>query len=521
MFVDARKLPDGTVLETEVCIVGGGAAGITMAREFVQSGFRVALLESGGLEAEAETQDLYDGTSIGRPYQDLTAIRLRWFGGTTNHWEGWCAVMDNLDFESRDGVRYSGWPFPRKHLEPWYRRAQTVCQLGPFGYGPDEWGITPARIPAPFNGPHFICQVLQKSPPTRFGEVYRESLRKAPRLTVYLNANALRFVTGRQGGDVQRLDAGALPHGRFTVKAKIYVLATGAVENTRLLLSSGAEGGNGLGNDNDLVGRFFAVHVEYVGGVIAPADPYIDFQMLNGDSADTFKRDVPREFVSYFALSEATRARERLPGMRIRMHQDVGKVAGLEALKRLQAHQDVMKDLGILMRDLGGVASYGWHRMTRGKGVPVNAITMRCTSEQMPDPDSRITLGKDVDALGLRKVAVDWRLSAADKRGAVFNNRLLAREVGRSGLGRMKTLVSDNDNDWPSDMHGDEHTMGTTRMHRDPKQGVVDADCRVHGTSNLYVAGSSVFPTTGTANPTLTIVALALRLADHIKERLA
>jgi len=525
MLVDARAIPARTVIESEVCIVGGGAAGITLAREFLASGFRVALLESGGAEIDAQTQDLYSGSDIGRSYQDLTAIRLRYFGGTTNHWEGWCAVPDPIDFESREGVAYSGWPFAMSHLLPFYRRAQPVCQLGPYGYAPSDWGIAPAAIPQPFNGPHFVCQVLQKSPPTRFAEVYGPALRKAPRLTVYLNANALQFETSKHGGDVEQLKVGVLGHGGFTLKARYYVLATGAVENARLLLSSGPEGGHGLGNDNDLVGRFFAVHMEYIGGLIAPTDPYTDFQLLNGDATDTHVREgVRREFISYVALSEATRRRRRLPGMRIRLHQIVGETPGMDALKRLVGRKDqgeVMHDIGVLLRDLGGVAAFAGRRVLHGKGVAVQAIAARCTSEQTPNPDSRITLGTERDALGLRRVAVDWRLTARDKQGALAANRLLGTEIGRSGLGRMRTFVTGDDTNWPADLQGDEHTMGTTRMHRDPRSGVVDENCRVHGLSNLYVAGSSVFPTTGTANPTLTIVALALRLADHLKERLA
>ena len=138
----------------------------------------------------------------------------------------------------------------------------------------------------------------------------------------------------------------------------------------------------------------------------------------------------------------------------------------------------------------------------------------------MPNPDSRIGLGKDLDVFGLRKVTVDWQLTAEDKRGMATGNRLLGAELGRAGFGRLQSTVPEDDSEWPSDMRGDQHHMGTTRMQRDPSMGVVDENCRVHGVANLYVAGSSVFPTSGTFNPTLTIVALALRLADHIKERL-
>ena len=152
--------------------------------------------------------------------------------------------------------------------------------------------------------------------------------------------------------------------------------------------------------------------------------------------------------------------------------------------------------------------------------IPSAAIPIHCSSEQMPNPDSRIALGTTTDAFGMRTVTINWQLTARDKQGVVAGHRLFGAEIGRAGFGRLWTSVSDDDVTWPARMFGNQHNIGTTRMDRDAQLGVVNENCRVHGVANVYVAGSSVFPTEGTANPTLTIVALALRLADHIKERL-
>jgi choline dehydrogenase-like flavoprotein len=525
MFLDARSVPSGTVIETEVCIVGAGAAGITLAREFTNSGFRVALLESGDTKPAMETQELYAGSNIGRPYFDPKRHRLRYFGGTTNHWGGWCALPDSLDFEVREGIPYSGWPFSRAYLEPWYRRAQAVCELGPYGYELSDWGIVRADIPQPFNGPHFICQVLQRSPPTRFGAVYETVLRQASRLTVYLNANALRLETSESRAYVEQVSVGILPDRRLTVRAGIYVLAVGGIENARLLLLSGADGGDGLGNGHDLVGRFFMVHLEYSGGIIALANPNTDFKFLTGEGGASYNRlGVVRFFNSYVCLSEESRRKLQLPHFRIRLFRKIRPEA-VESLKRIMTRvdhgEDILKDLRSVMRDLDSVATFAARRTLFGpEEGPLEGVSVRCTSEQMPNPDSRIGLGGDTDAFGLRKVTIDWQLTADDKRGMAAGHRLFGAELGRVGFGRFRSSVSDDEVSWPEDMYGDEHNIGTTRMHRDPRLGVVDENCRVHGVANLYVAGSSLFPTEGAANPTLTIVALALRLADHIKERL-
>jgi choline dehydrogenase-like flavoprotein len=515
MFVDARSMPSGTVIETEVCIVGAGAAGITLGREFVNSGFRVALLESGDTDFNEATQDLYGGTNIGRRYFNPKGVglRLRYFGGTTNHWGGWCALPDPLDFEAREGIKYSGWPFSRAYLEPWYRRAHDVLQLGAFDYAPSAWGVAPADIPPPFKGPHFVFQILQVSPPTRFGPDYGPLLRQAPRLTVYLNANALRFETGENNSQVQSLAVGVLPDHRLSVRARVYVLAAGGIENARLLLLSGKQGGNGLGNDHDLVGRFFMCHLEYPGGIIMQADPYMDFKFQSGDEPQPYNQaGVTRSFVPYICLSEDSRRKMGLPNLRLLLSKLM--VGGIDRQGR------ILDDQGSTILEAGNIVPALLHK-AQFETLPFAALSVYCSSEQMPNPDSRIGLGTATDPFGSRTVTVDWQLTADNKRGVNAGHRLLGAEIGRAGLGRFWSSMLGDFAPWPRRMFGNQHNIGTTRMNRDPAVGVVDENCRLHGIENLYVAGSSVFPTEGTANPTLTIVALALRLADHVKKQLA
>ena len=209
MLIDARELEAGALLEGDLCVVGAGAAGIAIALRFADTGHRVLLLESGGLEFEDATQALYEGTSVGQAYYDLDVCRLRFFGGTTNHWEGRCRPLDPLDFEVRPGVPHSGWPISRASLDPHYARAQELCQLGPYDYRPDFW-LLPGEAALPFDPAKVTTGLWQFSPPTRFGEVYLEPLTRAANLRVVLHANLVDIETGADGAEVQALQVATL-----------------------------------------------------------------------------------------------------------------------------------------------------------------------------------------------------------------------------------------------------------------------------------------------------------------------
>jgi choline dehydrogenase-like flavoprotein len=523
MIVDARTLTAGTVIETEVCIIGAGAAGITLAREFRDSPFRVALLESGGMHFDEDTQQLYEGSSIGRPFPDPMSDRLRFFGGTTNHWGGWCLPLDAIDFEQRDDLpHHDGWPFKKSHLDPCYRRAQAVCRLGPYDYRPGDWGIAANKIPPPFAGPDFECRILQVSA-VHFGPVYGPELRRAPRVTVYLHANAFNLDGGDNGAEIRELTVKTLAGTQFAVRARLYILAAGGIENARLLLASGRPDGNGIGNPRDLVGRCFMTHLVYTGGTIVPTDPYTNFDFRTNSSYRGF--GASHHFVSMLGLSAAAMTQRRLPNMLINWFYEFEPVgASIKALNRLvhgeESGDSVLADLSAVLRHLEGVADFAVRKVLFRQGIPIKALHVNCTAEQQPNPQSRIMLGAKRDALGMRETVVDWQPTAQDRAYSAATLRLLGQQIGHAGFGRLRASFAET-GAWPDDLRGNEHHMGTTRMHGDPSLGVVDENCRMHAVANLYVVGGSVFPTGGANNPTLTIVALALRLADRVKLLLA
>jgi choline dehydrogenase-like flavoprotein len=489
LLLDARSLPAGTLVEREVCVIGAGAAGIALALELAGAPFRVALLESGGFDPEPETQDLYRGRVFGRAYHPLHEVRSRHFGGSTNCWLGMCRPLDPIDFEARAWVPGSGWPFGREALRPFYERAQRICLLEDFAYEGAS-GAAAERPVLPLDPTVIGTRNLQLAA-TRFGQVHRAAVLSAPNVDTLLHANAVELRTDETGSRLESLRVATLAGGEFEVRARIFVLATGGIENARLLLASNRVRPQGVGNAHDLVGRFFMEHPHLAAGAFLPA---------RADLPTGLYHAHPRGRVSNLALlapSEATLRREQMLNFGALLASE-GALPGFE-------------------RSLARAV----HEMEGAAGEPAaRAIFLLNVCEQAPNPQSRVRLGDERDALGMPRVVLEWRLSPIDKRSLRRGHRILARELARAGLGRLQLMLSEDDMEWPEDLAVGSHHMGTTRMHADPRQGVVDAQCRVHGVANLYVAGSSVFPTSGAANPTLTLVALAVRLADHLKEQM-
>jgi len=529
MFIDARSISKKTVINTDVCIVGAGAAGMTLAREFIGQLFRVCLLESGGLEYDAETQSLYKGQNAGHPYYPLEASRARFFGGTTNHWNGACRPLDSIDFEARAWVPYSGWPFARSHLWPFYERAQTVLQLGPLKYDGASWERED-RLRAKFAGNSLDSAVFQNNP-IRFGQVYREEIRSAPNVDTYLYANVLEFEANETGRAVKRLRVTSFARNDFFVSARMYVLATGGIENARLLLLSNRRNRHGLGNDHGLVGCFFMDHPGASWGqfgIIASSGFPLSFYDTTLISEQYSGASEKAYVYGFITPSEQTLRQQKLLNCGIKIgafpEEEAPGVVSMRSIKKKLANgewpDNFWQHLTNVISDIDGVMLRSVRKIT-GKQTAPRILEIEYWAQPRPNPNSRVRLSSELDALGQPRVVLDWRLTEHDMNNVRKVLQLLATELGQSNLGRLRIDPEICSDKWVSSMlAGSYHHMGTTRMHKDFKHGVVDPNCRVHGLSNLYVAGSSVFPTAGHANPTLTIVALALRLADHIKHKM-
>jgi choline dehydrogenase-like flavoprotein len=525
MLTDARTLPDGSQLEYDVCIVGGGAAGITLAVELVGTSTRVCLLESGGVKFDPATQNLYRGDIVGHTYFPLDQARLRYFGGTTNHWVGDCRPFEDADFAVRPWVPFSGWPFGASELAAGYARASEILDLASDDFQAERWTYGKAK-PLPFDQARVLTRVSQFSPPTRFGMKFREDLERAANVHVYLNANVTEVRDARQR--VGSVVVKCLSQSTFAVRARVIVVACGGVENARLLLSSVADNPRGLGNDRDLVGRFFMEHVVLDAGMMVSSATELDDLDLYEVPSRRQAPVPPQRVVTkgYLVFStEMMRQLRMLNVSAILSRAWTPPSHDAPAYRALKDATGSPADLWSHVRTIVG----GWEDVIDGLSWrafqvdrPLRVYTVRFMAEQAPNPDSRVALTDECDALGMRRVKLDWRVSALDYHAIRAASRQLAVECGRSGIGRLQPWCThESDAQIDQRLAGGAHQMGGTRIHDDPARGVVDSNCRVHGTENVYIAGSSVFPTGGHSAPTMTLVALAVRLARHIRSVVA
>jgi len=270
MINSPNSVPRKGVIQTNICIVGGGAAGITLAREFIDQPFEVCLLESGGMTPHKRTRSLSRGQNIGHSYRPLEYTRSRSFGGTTDVWGGGCEELDDLDFEPRPWFPHSGWPFPKAHLQPFYARARAICQLPSYAFEKGWESSFVAHLP--INGKKIVKEVLYRSKLAHFGELYRKDLFSAPNVALFLNASVTEIITDSKTQQVMQLRVSTLDGHEFFVRAQLFILATGGIENPRLLLASNRTQKEGLGNQYDLVGRFFMTHPEVDSGILFPSE---------------------------------------------------------------------------------------------------------------------------------------------------------------------------------------------------------------------------------------------------------
>ena len=485
----------------DVCICGAGVAGITLAQK-LSSKLDVLLLEGGGLEYSVESQNIYRGEIVGRPSYPLETARLRYFGGTSNHWAGWCHPLDESDFLKKLYLKYSGWPIRRGDLDPYLTEAGAVLDLtedradqaSAYEEGQLGFDILQAN--------DFRRVGFKWSPPTRFGEKFRDDIEHSSNVTCFLNANVVDVSLHANLTRVSDFEVRDMTGKSYRATAKTFIVAAGGIENPRVLLNANRQIPAGIGNENDLVGRFFADHhVLKVGRFILEDD-------ARERVASRHWNNESRKNDWYFAPTPEFMEREQILNFGLVVVPDREPSSGLSFKKHLSS--------------LVCKSEWSQSKMDQWRDTPMwcpGGGFLRMVSEQSPNPLSRVTLGSDTDRFGVRRSVLDWRHSDIDLRTIQRAVIRLGEVLAKKELGRVQVdnwLLQDQLSVPDTERTGGWHHMCTTRMASNKSEGVVDENLRVFGTDNLFIGGSSVFATTGHDCPTISIVQLALRLADHI-----
>jgi choline dehydrogenase-like flavoprotein len=547
MIKDATHVENGQILHADICIVGAGAAGISLALQFEHAPQTILILESGGHHSDSASQSLYRGSLTGPlPHPPLHRFRRRAFGGATALWGGRCVPFDAIDFSERPWMPATSWPIAYEALHPYYERAAQICEIGDFAFTPDTAfprGMRPTLHG--FQQGHFTDAAIERfSCPTHFATRYSPRLNAATNITILLHANATQIHTTHNGTAARSLDVATFSGRHFSVQAKNIVLATGGLEIPRLLLVSRDHQKQGIGNGFDQVGRCYMTHLAGTIGAVVPAQsapaPFHGYE-ISDDGIYCRRR---------FALTAHAQRALRCGNAVARLHHPrisdpAHRSAALSAVQlakplvsfeyrtRLDTPSApaLFGHLRNLVQDIPGAARFAAHWIRRrslaARKYPSLIVSPRqgpysldLHAEQAANPQSRVTLTHERDCLGLQKIAVDWRCTDTDTHTLRVALAALSEDFTNSGCAKLLYDPAELDTLIQREGAYGGHHIGTTRMAASPRHGVVDSNGRVFGMHNLFIAGSAVFPTSGQANPTLTIVALSLRLADELKERL-
>jgi len=465
----------------DVCIIGAGPAGITLALRLAEAGWRVVLLEGGGHEYSPRSQALYRCTSTGLElYAEET--RLRYLGGTSNHWAGRCRPFTVSDFANAPPVDLPGWPIPYGEIERYLPAAMDIVDL--------PQGAEFRTVNAGLGGDEFDADRFLLSPPTRFAQKYAKALDETAGLDVFINCNCVDLDFDEASGQLKAAVVCDYARNRQRVVASTFILATGAIENARQLLNSTTLVGAGVIKKDGLTGCCLMEHLNVDMGT---------FILKDGQGTEPRQYYTTDTFVSEYRAGKGNVSTTVLTDV-----QTYGRTAEVKHFL-----ENLACEMGLASK-IDFVAKFS----CPGDGVISTMI------EQFPNAHSRISLLDEKDELGVSKVNVNWALSATDRHTIKCIGSELAKQFAEMGLGFVKLNDYVYDTELALKVQPHAHHMGTTRMAASPEFGVVDTDCKVFGTDNLYVAGSSIFATGGASNPTMPLLQFALRLADHLDARL-
>lgn len=461
MLVDANDIPGGSEIETDICIIGAGPAGIGTALPLLNSGIRVTMLVGGGTEFTHSLrhplsilrehimgeQGLTAGKITGHPYYPLRLTRARGFGGTANALKAHglrSRPLDPIDFEARPELGLPGWPLSRSDLDAYYERAQDLCGLGPADYEPALWEQLTGASRLPLEPDRVETTIFQYGPVDQFRDQLSD-FSTATNTTVLLYANATELKTDPATHSVQRVDVATLGGNRLAVKAKIVVLAAGAIENARLLLASRDGHPRGLGNEHDLVGRYFMEHPHLNVAQFRPHDPGLVGSMALYGRLESKTGPIQ----GFLRLPDEVLRREGLLNSAFGIAQlSAAPVTGIRrvvARLRWAATNGMVTPGGArhALAAAGGFRALVRAELSHLRRTPPAAepepsprIAISVMAEQAPHRDSRVTLGDKRDRLGMPVTQLDWKIQDGDRASLRRTLELLDGALGDAGVGK-------------------------------------------------------------------------------------
>jgi ribosomal protein L35AE/L33A len=517
MYIDFSVTNEST-FEADICIIGAGAAGFSAGLTLLNSDLKILILEGGNDISSKEAADLHRGEITGHPHNGIHEARERVIGGTTTTWGGQALPFFKEDFEKRDHVNKSGWPINYKDLEPYYLKSEAILGTDttvPYNYKPwKDWKIkepdfTPSAIEL------FVTRWC-KIP--NFAEQHENKFLLSSNVCLLKNANVVELLPSDIGDNVKALRIRSL-HGKSgIVQARFVIAAGGAMETVRLFLASKKFGFNGLGNKYGLVGRYFQDHIAAIVGEIFPSSSKKFYDAFDNFFKNGFKY-FPR-----LRLTPSFAEREKIlhASAQIIFSQNNNSAKTLMATLKKKSFPSLKACLSLLdplTLTYLAKSMISWKIKNRGYSPRHGNIFLEIHSEQEPNFESCITLSNKTDALGMPRIQLNWSIPELSLKTIKTTALLVKGEFEKAGLGTVKLIpwAEGKSNELPR-LTDTYHQAGGLKMAATPQEGVVDPRCCVFGVNNLYVASSAVFPTSSYSNPTMTTIALAIRVAETVEK---
>ena len=550
MYIDAEALTEERI-QSEVAVIGAGPAGISLALEFARQGHEVTLIESGANRFSAQAQTLGDATLGSARQAPMSESTRRQIGGASAIWGGRCLPYDPIDFVNRSYIPHSRWPVAYEDIAPYFEKTSDYFRSGRpvFNLHQIKDSAPTSIVPDLPDGDILSSDLERWSLPTHFGREYHKELSQNPRIRVLHSLTCTEIELDSNGTHVTGLRCKTSNSGRpLLVLGQVYAVACGGVDTTRLLLASDGVQPEGIGGQSGHLGRFYMGHIS---GRVAR----VRFSTPPRKTVYGFDRDIDGTYLRRrFSFSAEFQKEKELtnvigflvnpdiadPDHRngvlsfayLALASPAGRFFVADALRKAALKSDQAGSVrahlrNILfdpLRTLSFIPSFGYKRFLAHRKVPgffqyshSNQYLLHYHGEQVPNPYSRIELGIERDALGMRRAKIDLRYTAQDVDGIVRAHHYWDKYLRQHGVGALEYLSADvSDSVWKQAGDGF-HQIGTTRMSEAASDGVVDGQGKIHGVDNLFVASSSNFVTSSQANSTFMIVAFALRMIDHIR----